>query len=629
MDKLDMKSVSVIDKNIEKIGELFPNVVKESENGLSIDFDVLKQELSEVIVDGNKEKYQLTWPGKKEAILNANTPTSNTLRPLKDKSVNFDTTENIYIEGDNFEALRILQESYLNKIQCIYIDPPYNTGRNLIYKNDFSVNKEEELIDSGQITFEGGKLVTNLDSNGRFHSDWLNMMFTRIKLSRNLLKEDGFIILAIDENEISNLVNICDEIFGERNRVGLVSVVHKPEGRQHSKFFSPSNEFMLIYAKDSSKASFNQLALDDDKKKEFSNFDTNGNFKWKNFIRSDTTKDKKPGGYYPIYVDYENQKLSLNYFENSEMIYPVDNSGNQRAWIVLPGGFDEKNQNNELCIFKNSSNKMEVHYKIYEQQVYVTHWTNKKYNATANGTNLLKELFGNKIFDFPKSLYLLYDILKIVTNENSIIMDYFSGSATTAHAVMQLNAEDGGNRKYIMVQLPEETDEKSEAYKAGYKNICEIGQERIRRAAKKIKEETNADIDYGFRVYKLDSSNMKDVYYTAGEYSQDQLNLFESNIKEDRTSEDLLTQVMLDLGLKLDLKINEKELKNNKIYFVEENSLVACFDDNFNIDNIEEICKVKPLKLVFKDSCFKTDNDKINVSERIKKLSPETEISVI
>lgn len=631
MNKLDMKSENIVDDNIEYIREKFPNVVVESEKGYAIDFNALKQELSDVNVDETKEKYQLTWPGKRRAIYDCNRIIDTTLRPVKEKSVNFDKTKNIYIEGDNLEVLKILQESYLDRVDVIYIDPPYNTGTDMLYNNNFSKDEIDYLVESGQYDREY-ILQSNTDSNGRFHSDWLSMMYSRIKASRNLLKRTGLFVISIDHNELFNTGLICDEIFGERNRIGIIAVVHKPEGRNQAKFIGPSHEYMMIYAKNIEYAKLQKVVLDETIAKEFSESDDKGSYKLKNFIRlSDgyySTKEEKPAFWYPIYVSKDLNKLSLTEFEDSVPVYPITDSGQERTWKTTPDTMMERYKNGDI-IAKNEKNKIIIYEKLRENQVIKTHWIDKKYHGFHYGTKILDDLLKVKTFDFPKSLYLMHDILKLTTDKNSVILDYFSGSATTAHAVMLLNAEDNGNRRFINVQLPEKCDEKSPAYKNGYKYICEIGQERIRRAGKKIKDETNADIDYGFRVYKVDSSNMKDVFYKPSDITQ--LNILDmaSNIKEDRTAEDLLTQVMLDLGLTLDLKIEEKNILNNNVYFVENNALIACFDDNVNIDIIDEICKYNPLKIVFKDVSFKSDKDKINLEERIKKLSPETEISIL
>ena len=635
-DKLDLKTKNIVSDNILFIENRFPNCIIESRKGKSIDFELLKQELSNDIVDDGKEKYQLTWSGKREAIINANTPTTKTLRPIREKSVDFDNTNNIYIEGDNLEALKILQESYLNKIKCIYIDPPYNTGRNLIYKNNFSKEEREELLANGMIDENGNALVCNMDSNSRFHSDWLSMMYPRLKLARNLLTQDGIIVIAMDQSELVNLAKICDEIFGETNQIGIVTVVHKPEGRNQEKFFGTSNEYALYYAKDKEKANFQNVVLDPSIANKYDKTDEKGNYRLQNFIRMTDGKlayrEVRPKFWYPIFANIETGELSIDRKKLKEPIieiYPRTKVGVEMSWKSLPDSAQLLIKAGELVLEKDKDNFYSIMEKIRETQVIKTHWIRKEYNAIQYGTKVVNDLLGAKIFDFPKSIYLLEDTLKLCMNKNDMVLDFFSGSATTAHACMQLNEKDNGNRKYIMVQLPEKCAENTEAYKNGYSSICEIGEERIRRAANKIKEETHADIDYGFRVYKVDSSNMKDVYYLPTELKQNQLDLFEFNVKEDRTAEDLLTQVILDLGLTLDLKIEEKKILNNNVYFVEENSLVACFDNEININIIDEICKCEPLKIVFKESSFKTDSDKINTFERIKKLSNETEISII
>ena len=636
ISRLYMKENNNIERNVEFIINRFPNVAYYENGKMEINFETLKQELSSYIVDETKERYQLTWPGKKQAMLDANSSTSKSLRPIKEKSVDFENTKNIYIEGDNLSVLKVLQESYLNKIKCIYIDPPYNTGKNLIYKNDFSRDEREELLSSGQIDEDGNALVYNPDSNSRFHSDWMSMIYSRIKLARNLLTDDGIIIIAMDQSEITNLTKICDEIFGESNQIGIVTVVHKPEGRNQEKFFGTSNEFSLFYAKNKEKASFQNVVLDPSIAAKYDKNDAKGNYRLQNFIRMTDGKlayrEVRPKFWYPIYVNVEKNMLSTNRKDIPEPIvevYPRTKADVEMSWKSLPNSAQELIKNGELEINIDNDGFITIMEKIRETQVIKTHWVRKEYNAIQYGSKIITELFGAKLFDFPKSLYLICDTLKLCMGKDDIVLDFFSGSATTAHAIMKLNAEDNGNRKYIMVQIPESCDEKSEAYMSGYNNICEIGEERIRRAGTKIKEETNADIDYGFRVYRLDSSNMKDVYYEPSKLNQTQLNMFESNIKEDRTAEDLLTQVILNLGLTLDLRIEEKRIGNNKVYFVAGNSLVACFDNQINIDILNQICEIRPLKVVFRESSFRNDSDKINAFERIKKLSPETEISVI
>lgn len=625
--KLDMKTSNIVSSNIEKIGKLFPNVIKEGK----IDFNALKQELLNDMVEENKEKYQLTWAGKKDALLNANKNINKTLIPLKDKSTNFDKTKNIYIEGDNLEILKILQESYLNKIKCIYIDPPYNTGNDFIYNDDFKKKDDEELYDAGNIDEDGNYLISNPKSNGRFHSDWLSMMYSRLKLARNLLADDGVIFISIDDNEYDNLKKICDEIFGENNfianSINITGATQNGDGVKIQRNF----EYLLCYAKSYDTDNIYHIDKADESLRSLADAPS------PLYTRKDmgytiyynpSTNDIVPK------FDYDKTKIELN---DEKLIYKDDLELISKGYVpIRPGkkdnylhrwrwGFDTFiERKDEIIINKNRNGDYTVSFK------------QKGYNPPKNilnfavGTTELKNLFdGIKIFDYPKSVKMIKRILEISTSKNDIILDFFSGSATTAHACMQLNAEDSGNRKFILVQVPEMCDEKSDAYKNGYKTICDIGEERIRRAGKKIKEETNADIDYGFRVYKVDSSNMKDVYYEPSKLKQTQLNMFETNIKEDRTPEDLLTQVILDLGLTLDLKIEEKNILNNKVYFVAENSLVACFDNKVNINILDEICKIKPLKIVFRESSFNSDSEKINAYERIKKLSPETEINVM
>ena len=624
MNKLDMKSENIAEDNIEYIKEKFPNVVVESEKGYAIDFNTLKQELSDVIIDDTKEKYQLTWPGKKEAIITANTPTTKTLRPVREKSVNFDATENIYIEGDNLEALKILQESYLGKIKCIYIDPPYNTGNDFIYNDNFNKNSNQELLDSGQIDEDGNRLVANNQSNGRFHSDWLSMMYPRLKLARNLLTEDGLIFISINDIEIDNLSKICNEIFGESNFIEnyIWESTFRPDNS--SPINRKNAEFILCYAKNKQKivkliggksVSDGMPSLTKNSMKK-STLHFKGNSVL-TFLKDGVyLKGEKDGYYLHNDVEVKNGKIINDFSLTGRVIWG-------QAYL------NDQIKKGTQIIIKNES------FIPYTKKIEPTIQSPNKLLPKNIVGDVLKanvereNLFNKKVFDYPKPTTLIKYLASFIDDKRFIVLDFFSGSATTADAIMQLNVEDGGNRKYIMIQLPEFCGVDTIAYKDGYKTICDIGEERIRRSAKKIKEETKADIDYGFRVYKIDSSNMKDVYYKPSDLNQEQLNMFETNIKDDRTSEDLLTQVILDLGLTLDLKIEEKNILNNIVYFVDENSLIACFDDNIDINITNEICKFAPLKVVFKDSSFKNDNDKINVEERIKKLSPETEVNIL
>jgi len=623
MNKLDMKSIDIVQGNINKIRELFPNVVVESERGYSIDFDMLKQELSEDIIDGPKEKYQLTWPGKKASIIKSNEITKDTLRPVVSKSFEFDKSSNIYIEGDNLDTLKLLQQSYLNKIKCIYIDPPYNTGSDFIYNDKFVKSNNEELERSGDVDEQGNILITNSSSNGRYHSDWLSMMYPRLKLARNLLKKDGICYISIDEHEIHNLIKLVTEIFGDNNYEVLI---WRKNGKQgNTKIvnrFKTSHEYIVVAYKNKAITSLGKMKLMPNWQNEYPNPDNDprGNYKAGNISKMEEKSRPNSPNYYSITTP-SGRVYTREWFISKEEFERLDEDkvetedGRFVGRIYYPNNGDGVPA---LKIFKDE-----------EQYYYFDSIIDEMGTFTDAHKKLIGLFDGKDLFDTPKPVKMIKEFVRICTEENDIVLDFFGGSSTTAHSVMELNAEDGKNRKYIIVQIPEKCDEKSVAYQSGYRNICEIGQERIRRAAKIIKEETSADIDYGFKVYKVDSSNMKDVYYKPNEISQKNLFDYMINIKEDRTAEDLLTQVMLDLGLTLDLKIEKITILNNSFYFVAENVLVACFDDNIDINIINEICKYNPMKVVFRDTSFKTDADKINLEERIKKLSPETEISIL
>ena len=637
MEKLNMQTHNLAEDKFKKLQELFPNAVTEvmNENGeteKAIDKDVLMQEISSKVVEGREERYQFTWPDKKQSILAANAPISKTLRPCRDESKNFDTTENLYIEGDNLEVLKLLQETYLGKIKMIYIDPPYNTGSNLIYKNDFKILEDDYSENSGQFDQQGNQLFENPESNGRFHTDWLNMMYGRLKIARNLLSDDGVIVIAIDHYEISNVIKICDEIYGEKNRLGVVTVVHKPEGRNQEKFFGTSNEFAIFYSKDKKIAKFNQIAISEEVKKTFNETDDRGRYRLNNYRRDGggdvNLRVNKKNFWYPIFYNEKNDDISLMFIEGYIEILPITNTGVERTWKTNKETFRER-LNKQLIKVKKENGRYQVFEKYYEQQVIKTHWIEKKYHAIHYGTSIIESLLGKSYFDFPKSLYLIEDILRLVSNKDCTVLDLFSGSATTAHAVMQLNAEDGGNRKFIMVQLPEQTDEKSEAYKAGYKNICEIGKERIRRAGEKILEENkdkgNIDkLDVGFRVLKTDSSNMKDVYYTPENTEQSFLDNLEDNIKEDRTQEDLLFQVMLDLGVPLSSNIEVEQIEDAKVFKVEDRFLVACFDGSISDEVVKQIADMKPFYAVFRDMSMKNDSVAVNFEQIFESISPKT-----
>lgn len=612
--KLDMKSKNIVEDNISKISELFPDCISEGK----IDFDMLKQELSNDIIDDGKEKYQLSWVGKKEALVNANTPCNKTLRPVKEKSVDFDNTKNIYIEGDNLEVLKILQESYLNKIKCIYIDPPYNTGNDFIY-NDKFIN-ENELEESGQIDKYNNRLISNQESNGRFHSDWLSMIYSRVKLARNLLSEDGVIFISIDDNELANLKKICDEIFGENNFAAQFMWTKTSTPPSLSYKCRKTVEYVLAYQKNYNSNKFFGSLLDGG---DVPLINTGNPSKELLFPKNSTQ-----------ITFIENGVIPKGTYDKVELLddIKVENNRNINEFRMI-GGFKWTQETLEEEIKKETyfllkSNKMSVRFqrKSTEESFKTPNNNlnielNKEINIGTNETAVkeLNEYGLGGIFDFPKPTSLIKYLIDMVSHydKNITILDFFSGSGTTADAVLRLNSEDGGNRRFIMVQLPEKTCDKK------FETICDFAIERIKKSIEMV------DKNNGLRVYKVDSSNMKDVYYTPTDLQQSQLNMFESNIKENRTAEDLLTQVILDLGLTLDLSIEERKIINNKVYFVENNSLVACFDDTIDINIIDEICKCNPFKIVFKESSFNSDSEKINTYERIKKLSSETEVSVI
>jgi adenine-specific DNA-methyltransferase len=636
-NKLDMQSPDGVSLNIEKIAALFPNCVTETAEGKRIDFDQLKQELNSDIIEGVKERYRLDWPGKREAIVTANLPTTTTLRPVREDSVNFDTTENIYIEGDNLEVLKLLQESYLNKIKMIYIDPPYNTGKDFVYKDNFSMENGKWKMENEQDE-EGNRMVVNPETSGRYHSDWLTMMYPRLKLARNLLTDDGVIFISIDDNEVHNLRKICDEIFGEGNFV-IEIAWRKSDNQANIGNIARVKEYIICYTKKKEVLNLNKIPLTEKAKKEYSYKDEIGHF------RRAILLHKTRGRHF-----YEVKTKSGKILDG--------------PWMIKENDFWEKDKNNE--ILWTSSGDEQPYGKIYlhksSGQIANDFW-DTKFGSNQEASLSLEKLLEKRLFDFPKSTILLKTLLTIGSNPNDIILDFFSGSATTAHAVMQLNQEDGGNRKFIMVQLPEATDEKSEAYKAGYKNICEIGKERIRRAGKSLnhdsldspddhdlKKDSNTPnlfsnnqgnqentsnqgsdngSDTGFRVYRLDSSNMKDVYYRPQDFQQDQMALFADNVKEDRTAEDLLTQVMLDWGLPLSLPMERKTIAGKAVFAVAGDSLYACFDKDVDETFAKEIAKEKPLRIVFKDSSFKDDTAKENVKQLLKQLSAETEMRVI
>lgn len=618
MDKLKMHSVNKVDENIEKIGKLFPNCVTErrGENGEiehAIDFDMLRQELSAVIVEGNEERYQFTWPDKKKSVLLANAPIAKTLRPCREESVDFDNTENLYIEGDNLDVLKLLQETYLGKIKMIYIDPPYNTGNDFVYNDDFAESADEYLANSGQYDEDGNRLVHNTESNGRFHTDWLNMIYPRLKLAKDLLADDGVIFISMDDHEQENIKKLCDEIYGEANFLAQVVWERAYSPVNLKKHFSESHDYIICYAKNMELAICNGLPRSDEANDRYSNPDNDARGPW-------TSGDLSVG------PRIESKVYEITAPSGRKILPP---SG--YCWRLDEKTFEQYKKDNRIWFGESGDNVPRIKRFLSEVKQGITPMTVWKYTEVGHSQDAaqkLKKLFdGNAYFDYPKSVDLLKRCLQLYTASDCVVLDFFSGSATTAHAVMQLNAEDGGNRKFIMVQLPEDTDAKSEAYKAGYKNICEIGKERIRRAGAKIKEENGLsaqNLDTGFRVLKLDSSNMKDVYYNPADYDATLFDTLEDNIKEDRTPEDLLFQVMLDLGILLSSPIEESVIAGKKVFKVTDNFLIACFDENVADETVKAIAKQKPYYFVMRDSSMASDSVATNFDQIFATYSPDT-----
>lgn len=611
--------------NIAHIRELFPSCVTEvqREHGeleLSIDFDLLRQELSESIVEGPQERYHLNWPGKREALLTANTPIDKTLRPCREESVDFDTTKNLFIEGDNLEALKLLQETYLGKVKMIYIDPPYNTGNNFLYKDDFAEGVDAYLKKSGQKDEEGNLLVANTELNGRFHSVWLSMMYPRLKLARSLLRDDGVIFISIDDNEVSNLRRLCDEVFGEDNFVAEI-IWKKRSTPPNDKIIAAQHEYILCYAKNINAVGLNLRLRSDDQIARYKNPDNHQKGPW---TSGDLMANVKGGRYVKsLYFPIVNPRTFQEHFPSS--------NGN---WRFNKEKIDLLLKNNEIYFGEDDRGRPKLKRflcDVREGITWTSLWDFVPYNT--DGSKEMTDIFGNlATFENPKPTGLILETLRAGTLNDSIVLDFFAGSSTTAHAVMQLNAEDGGNRKFIMVQLPEPCNKKSEAYKAGFKTIAEISKERIRRAGKKILEgdcHEGWNKDVGFRVFKIDSSNMAEVYYTPDSISQKQLDLFTDNIKPDRTPEDLLFQVLLDWGVDLSLPVHKKTIQGKSVFFVDDNALIACFDKDVSEKLVKELATFKPLRVVFRNDGFKSDAVKINVEQIFKQMSPGTEVRSI
>ena len=615
MEKLKLHTTDMAERNVELLGQMFPNCLTETINAdgklvRAIDFDKLRQELACEVVEGAEERYQFTWPDKRAAIRLANAPTNKTLRPCREESVDFDNTENLYIEGDNLEVLKLLRENYLGKVKMIYIDPPYNTGNDFVYNDDFAQGKAEFEAQSGLFDEEGRRMadpmVQNTESNGRFHTDWLNMIYPRLKVAKDLLANDGAIFISIGDDEEANLIKICDEIFGEHNFIA--SICHKHRASvSNDRIISENHNHLVFYARDISVMFANQKLIGEDPKLEgFKYSDERGDYK--------LTPVDGPGGAKKGNPHYEFLGVEGYWRYSKETMQQKYDAG---LIVRTPNGLQQKYYLEQAKQTRQT----------------VTTWWDADF-LTSTATKDLATLMGGKYFDNPKSVNLLLRTLRMITkfSSDAIILDFFSGSATTAHAVMQLNAEDGGNRRFIMVQLPEKTDEKSEAYKAGYKNICEIGKERIRRAGRKIKEENASKegierLDVGFRVLKLDESNMADVYYTPADTPIQTTLAFDAlvdNIREGRTAEDLLFQVLPECNLPLSSKIEIREIHGKKVFVVEDGYLMACFDKDINEAVITAIAKEKPYYFVMCDRSIATDNVADNFDQIFNAYSKET-----
>ena len=626
MDTLKMHSLDGVQRNIELIGKLFPNAITEVKRDgkveHAIDFDVLRQELSDSIVEGREERYQFTWPDKKKAMLAANAPITATLRPVVADSVGKDGTpggfdsENLYIEGDNLEVLKLLQETYLGKVKMIYIDPPYNTGNDFVYEDNFAQSAADYMDNSGQYDEEGNRLVTNTESNGRFHTDWLNMIYPRLKIAKDLLADDGVVFISIDDSEQGNLKKICDDIFGECNFVNTVIWEKRYSPQNAVQWFSENHDFILVYAKNKMIWHPQLLERTDEMNARYTNRDNDPRGPWK---AVDSTAQGGHGTKSQFYV------LKAPNGKEHHLT-----SG--RCWLYTEKVMAEMIADNRIWFGENGNNVPAIKKFLTEVKQGVacqTIWKYEDVGHSQDGKKELKALFPETVpFDTPKPTKLLERMLKITSEPDFICLDFFSGSATTAHAVMKLNAEDGGHRKFIMVQLPEKTDEKSEAYKAGYKNICEIGKERIRRAGRKIKEDAGltapADLDIGFRCLRLDSSNMENVYYTPEETQQQDLFSLVDNVKPDRTPEDLLFQVMLDLGVLLSSPIEVKEIAGKKVFNVADGFLLACFDHDVTEETVKAIAQMKPYYAVFRDSSMANDSVATNFDQIFETYSPDT-----
>ena len=639
MENLKMHTPDLAEENYRKLAELFPNAVTETITGYdedgkaiierAIDADVLRQEIAAQVVEGSQERYQFTWPDKKRSVVLANQPIAKTLRLVREKSVGRDgtpgsiNTENIYIEGDNLDALKLLQETYLGKVKMIYIDPPYNTGSDFVYADDFSQTTDEFLADSGQFDGEGNRLVQNTESNGRFHTDWLNMLYPRLRIAKDFLSEDGVIFISIDDNERDNLKKCCDEIFGADNYVATFPWRKRTAKSDVPHGVSQDYEWILSYSKTD-----RFFARVEGKERQYYETPDYPGRPWRiHDITTQRTAAERPNSNFIMVNPKNGEKFPANPLRTWAVTVDTFDEYYSQGKIVFPGDYEFLNISRPAFRYWKADDMA----KAGETFGMIPASTKLPDNIgmSLDGTKEITDLFKGKVFSYPKTIRLLKYFIDFSTkiDKDCIIMDFFSGSATTAHAVMQLNNEDGGHRKFILVQLPEATGEKSEARKAGYSTICDIGEERIRRAGKKIREEsplTTSDLDTGFRVFRVDSSNMKDVYYRPKDFKQGQLNLFADNIKEDHTPEDLLFQVMLDLGVLLSSKIEETVIAGKKVFSVADGYLIACFDKDVTEETVKAIAQKHPFYAVFRDSGMATDSVMTNFEQIFETYSPKT-----
>lgn len=655
-ERLEMQSADGVQINLDALYQIAPSCFTEAVDSKTggvkrvVNFDILRQLLGDDAVEDAPEAYEFNWVGKQAARAEVLRPINKTLRPVKEDSVDWDTTQNLYIEGDNLEVLKLLQKSYLGKVKMIYIDPPYNTGNDFVYHDDFARSQAEEDLLAGNVDELGNRFIKNTDSNGRYHSDWCSMIYSRLMVARSLLTDDGAIFISIDDNEQENLKRICDEIFGEANYIGKIAVVNNLKGRNDKKDIATCHEYLCIYGKTEFAAG--GMPLTEEQKLKFDKRDEKGNPYQLRDLRKRGRPDRRedrPNMFFPIYYNVERKECSLEPQAGWIEILPLRGDGSDGRWRW---GKDRVKQNLSILEprYSHISGRWGIEHRVYlnptlnpvcneddeeelEERVSKSKsfWMGGDLSSDV-GRRQLKELFENAYFDYPKSIGFIINTLYMGAEQDSIILDFFSGSATTAHAVMQLNAEDGGNRKFILVQLPEATPEDSEAYKAGYKNICEIGKERIRRAGKKIKEEsplTTQDLDTGFRVFRVDSSNYEEVEHTPKEWNQQELDLFLNNIKSDRTDLDLLFGCMLDWGVQLSLPMTTEEVDGKNIYTVNEGDLVACFAEKVTDNVVRAMAEKQPLRVIFRDSCFERDADKINIYETFKQLMDWSDQEVV